>query len=304
MPLNKGWAGHVSRRSGLPWAPTSLPPLRRQWCHVLEEGIDRLREQPAMAELVPQAEEDLAGINRSRLMWVNRDMTDLAVSAAASLPEWSPAAAIPEEFGLIAWAKPVGTFDWPVPGSAERVRMPVDVMCWGVLESSVGVSCGFRTERIAGQLNPGLARLPLMSHPVGMWNLEEPVDHRLDNGAVSPMSVLGAAWLLSQQPSISERREIHTATGQSTAEGDLDPDPDAVSIIELRRLRQPDGAAGEGGSGESRRYDRRFWVSGHWRQQACGPGRKLRKPLWISPFIKGPEDAPLADTTRVYVWRR
>ena len=46
------------------------------------------------------------------LFWVNRDMTDLAVSAAASLPEWSPAAAIPEEFGLTPgrsrWAPSTG----------------------------------------------------------------------------------------------------------------------------------------------------------------------------------------------------
>lgn len=294
----------MSRRSGLPWAPTSLPPMRRQWCHVLEEGIGRLRDKPAAAALLSQAEKDLAGLAKSALFWTARDMTDLAVSAAASLPEWSPAAAIPEEYGLIAWAKPVGTFDWPVPGSTERVRMPVDLMCWGVRESSVGVSCAFRTDRIAEQLNPGLARLPLMSHPVGMWDLEEPVDHRLDSGSVSPMSVLGAAWLLSQQPSISERRRIRTATGQSAAPVDAEGDSDAVSIIELRRIRQPYGTAAEGGSGESRRYDKRFWVSGHWRQQVCGPGRKLRKPLWISPFIKGPEDAPLADTTRVYVWRR
>ena len=294
----------MSRRAGLPWAPTSIPPIRRQWCELLGEGLERLREQPAAAALLPQAEEDLAGIEKSVLFWTARDMTDLAVSAAASLPEWSPAAAIPEEFGLIAWAKPVGTFDWPVPGSTERVRMPVDLMCWGVRDSSVGVSCGFRTERIAGQLNPGLARLPLMSHPVGMWNLEEPVDHRLDDGAVSPMSVLGAAWLLMQQPSVSGRREIRTATGQPAAEGGPGDDADAVSIIELRRLRQTDDAVAQGGSGDRRRYDTRFWVSGHWRQQACGPGRKLRKPLWISPFIKGPEDAPLADTTRVYVWRR
>lgn len=294
----------MSRRAGLPWAPTSLPPMRRQWCHVLEEGIDQLRQQPAAAELVPQAEADLAGIAKSVLFWTARDMTDLAVSAAASLPEWSPAAAIPEEFGLIAWAKPVGTFDWPVPGSTERVRMPVDLMAWGVRESSVGVSCAFRTERIAEQLNPGLARLPLMSHPVGMWDLEEPVDHRLDDGAVSPMSVLGAAWLLSQQPTISERREIRTATASSASEDDPGTDPDALSIIELRRLRNADGSLAERDSGSGRRYDKRFWVSGHWRQQACGPGRKLRKPLWISPHLKGPEDAPLADTTRVYVWRR
>ena len=153
--------------------------------------MERLRGHAA-APLVSQADEDLLGIAKSVLFWTARDMTDLAVSAAASLPAWSPAAAMPEEYGLLAWAKPVGTFDWPVPGSTQWVRMPVDLMFWGVRESSVGVSCAFRTDRIAEQINPGLARLPLMSHPVGMWDLEKPVDHRLDSGAVSPMSVLGA----------------------------------------------------------------------------------------------------------------
>lgn len=291
----------MSRRTGLPWAPTSLPPLRRQWCQVLQEGIDRLREQPATATLVSQAQEDLAGIASSVLFWTARDMTDLAVSAAASLPEWSPAAAIPEEFGLIAWAKPVGMFDWPVPGRAERIRMPVDLMSWGVRGSSVGVSCAFRTERIAEQLNPGLARLPLISHPVGMWDLEEPVSHRLDNGAVSPLSVLGTAWLLIGQPAVSARREIRPTIGPSAAARD---DGDGVSIIELRRL-QSNSSAAEPDSQSHRRYDKRFWVSGRWRNQACGPGRKLRRPVWISPHIKGPDGAPVMDpSARVYVWRR
>ncbi len=35
----------MSRRTGLPWAPTSLPALRRRWCDVLGGGLDRLREQ-------------------------------------------------------------------------------------------------------------------------------------------------------------------------------------------------------------------------------------------------------------------
>lgn len=34
-----------------------------------------------------------------------------------------------------------------------------------------------------------------------------------------------------------------------------------------------------------------FLVRGHWRQQAHGPGHSLRKPIWIEPFWKGPEEA-------------
>jgi hypothetical protein len=34
-----------------------------------------------------------------------------------------------------------------------------------------------------------------------------------------------------------------------------------------------------------------FLVRGHPRNQACGPGLSQRKPIWIEPFWKGPEDA-------------
>ena len=53
-------------------------------------------------------------------------------------------------------------------------------MLWGVRGGQVGVSCAFRTDRIAAQLTPELARLPLLSHPVGVWDLDEPVAHRLE----------------------------------------------------------------------------------------------------------------------------
>lgn len=295
------------RRAGLPWAPTSLPQMHRQWCDVLDAGLTAVRERAAAATsdssewdaLLPQAERDLSGLRQSALFWVARDMVDLAVEAAASLPEWSPAAAIPDEFGLLCWSKPVGLFDWPVPGTQQRVRMPVDAMSWGIRDGHVGVSCAVRAERIADQLGHGLASQPLLSHPVGMWPLEEPVAHRLEGGEVSPLSVLGTAWLLMDQPSVVETRTLN----EPSHAGDRSERPDQtrpVSIIELRRIRQ--GLPGTPTTSPGRRYDKRFWVAGHWRQQACGPGRTLRKPVWISPFLKGPDDVPLS--TRVYLWRR
>ena len=36
---------------------------------------------------------------------------------------------------------------------------------------------------------------------------------------------------------------------------------------------------------------RRFTVRGHWRNQAHGPKRALRKKLWIQPHWKGPKEA-------------
>lgn len=42
-------------------------------------------------------------------------------------------------------------------------------------------------------------------------------------------------------------------------------------------------------------------VSGHWREQPCGPNHGERRRQWIAPYVKGPRDKPLVlkDTVRV-----
>lgn len=40
------------------------------------------------------------------------------------------------------------------------------------------------------------------------------------------------------------------------------------------------------------KYSHRFPVKGHWRNQWY-PSEDRHKPIWIAPFIKGPDDAPL-----------
>lgn len=42
---------------------------------------------------------------------------------------------------------------------------------------------------------------------------------------------------------------------------------------------------------EGRRLKCQFVVRGHWRNQACGRGRKKRRMIWIQPFWKGPQEA-------------
>lgn len=36
-----------------------------------------------------------------------------------------------------------------------------------------------------------------------------------------------------------------------------------------------------------------FLVRGHWRNQACGPKLAQHKVIWVEPYWKGPEDAPI-----------
>lgn len=58
--------------------------------------------------------------------------------------------------------------------------------------------------------------------------------------------------------------------------------------------------AGEGSSEGSRgKMTVRTLVSGHWRNQPVGEGRKERKRIWIEPHWRGPEYAPI--TSKKYV---
>lgn len=45
-------------------------------------------------------------------------------------------------------------------------------------------------------------------------------------------------------------------------------------------------------------YTCRWTVDGHFRNQACGPGRTDRRLIWISSFLKGPENMPFKEPKR------
>lgn len=225
-------------------------------------------------------------------------MVDLAVGAAETLPEWSPSAAIPAAAGLMCFAKPAGKFAWPVPGTGQSIGMPVDAMSWAVRGDTVGVTVIFRWERLDQQRAARLPRQPLVQHAVGVWDLDAPVQPRLADGRVAPLAVLGAAWLLVGQIRVAVTRTIGGDGDGAGASGDPGP---PVSLIELRRAAR-DHSGEEGAGANGRRSNRQWWVDGHWRQQAFGPKRALRKPIWIEPHIKGDPEGQLSE--RVKVWRR
>lgn len=70
-------------------------------------------------------------------------------------------------------------------------------------------------------------------------------------------------------------------------------EPAPVRVISLR------GGSAHGGGDGSRAYVHRWMVRGHWRRQWY-PSIGQHRPRWISPFIKGPDDAPLLGGEKVY----
>jgi hypothetical protein len=71
-----------------------------------------------------------------------------------------------------------------------------------------------------------------------------------------------------------------------------------VTVIRLRRYAQRVEGDGEGGH-----LTVRFVVRGHWRNQWYATLQDHRQ-VWIAPYVKGPEDAPLKLTERAWEFVR
>lgn len=68
-----------------------------------------------------------------------------------------------------------------------------------------------------------------------------------------------------------------------------------VTVIRLRHVASR-------GTGEAAvNWSHRWLVRGHWRQQRCkdDSGAWTTRPVFIHPYIKGPEEAPLLSRRHV-----
>ncbi|MDD4865732.1 MAG: hypothetical protein PHQ28_00945 [Mycobacterium sp.] len=286
--------------------------------------------------------EDAAAVMRAEaqacrtaeLFWISREMVDIILQAAESLPEWTPAAALPVANGMLCWAKSAGTVPAGVPlpetvdatlnnpgyiarqvspDVAAVVDLPWDGVWWwtrpdGLLQLTPFSRAEQKPEvlRLAGTTSPVWAAQTIMVRP----DIPRTEETAGDPRAQPFVSAVGAAWLLMAEASLAETRTIGPDPETQPPDGDDDRlldrsaparRPSPVTIVDLRA--RPAAAAPAGGGGN--RFNHRFLVSGHWRQQAYGPNRSWRKPKFIGSYIKGPKGSPLiAPKTRVHVLRK
>ena len=181
--------------------------LRRQWCDVLAEGIERLRGQTGDEELA-HAEADVADLDKSQLYWVAEE-TSLATSAAESLmvagrgdPRTVRAAGMGQARRGVRLAG---------PGAAERIPMPVDALCWGVRDGGGGqLRLPHRPRR--RQANPRLARLPLPSHRSGCGTSRS---RRPPNSRAERCCAAGSVGIsLAADGAAAHRRDPHHRRGR------------------------------------------------------------------------------------------
>jgi hypothetical protein len=268
-------------------------------------------------------------IRKASLYFVSAGMTDVVMNAAEKLPEFRLAADdLPSEFGFLYWDAPVGF------RSQAGLEVKIVAVSWGPaalahartsngLHTGPGVWLSFWSDpepaidvifedRVG---SPSKSELQKARELIGPLAYEREVlvpflpegdewGEFLEEveGAGSAVRALLTTWLFMGQtitattmerPAPRERRylEMH---GAST---------DPVRYVALRRqvaANDESAAAGERGT---RQLKHQFPVSGHWRRQWY-PSQDRHRPLWIDPFWKGPEGAPLLHSERVFTLRR
>lgn len=145
----------------------------------------------------------------------------------------------------------------------------------------------------------GLLVFPLVSQDLTRWTAVVWRDGPpLAEVSAPSVWLLAAVFLLLEQRIAVEHHEPVSRAVRRRAEK-----AGVASEVRVLTWRRPAGDADENGSGLAD-WSCRWWVSGHWRQQPCGPQRRERRLTYVAPYIKGPEDKPLDVRPTVNVWRR
>lgn len=284
--------------------PRDLPKLRDQTLRHLDDKTSSLRTNLS-EDMQPGLDALALHLSQASLYWVKADMAALAVAAGSQLDatDWGVDAR-PSDAGLILFQDGIGELD------SMGVPIPVDAIAWGRLGSAclawllvLRRTIVERTKNAPFILDqdsiPPL--VPVLSYAMRTGSPEAPKE--LGEGR-TVLTTLSAAWSLMQQPTLVDRQAERAEKSMRRAyarAGRVDPE---ITVVDLRRAYVPDDRDPDVGLATGQHYRHRFVVSGHWRNQAHGPERSLRRRQWIPSYMKGPDGAPLLVTEKVNVWRR
>lgn len=260
-----------------------------------ESGIENLEGLAVANRLLATA------ASAADLYWVTRDMAQVALDAATDLPDLTITEDMaPAEFGLLVYEP--GSIEGPWPeadliGFMWALRGS-NLYLWHLTETPDDVRAGMAQatgvdKAAAPEVTLGTSAISL---PVG-----EPTDFGAltgDGRAFGPL--LAATWVLMMTPTVADRRVVSERTSRSRAKRKPPVLVTTVGLRPMRHVTDPDDESGD----RQWSYRHRFVVRGHWRQQAHGPDRSLRRTLWVASYVKGPEGAPLLAREHVNVWRR
>ena len=121
-----------------------------------------------------------------------------------------------------------------------------------------------------------------------------------ESGRQSDDAIYQMLTFLNMKVADIEERKVERSVRKQIKRNNPDRDYSPINIVKLRRVMYKGSAVPTDiGTESTFEYKGRFWVRGHWTQQPYGKGRKLRRPQYIDPYIKGPEDKPMIEKAYV-----
>jgi hypothetical protein len=229
------------------------------------------------------------GLLAARLYWIDPEFTTLTEHAAAHLPQMRPElGALPADSGLLVWAQPVthrqvAAASWTVDHATGTCR----IVCYRHIGTGLNGPALQRVREQIGRLVP--TRL-----------IQATPGHALPHGG--PAAPLVATWLLIAQKAVETLPAKVDRATRRAYQRQARPAPE-VRIVRIKPRPTRRGNTTHGGDGSRGRgqLQQREWVGGHWKHQAHGPKRGQRRLIYVHPYIRGPQNAPLrpASTVRV-----
>lgn len=213
-------------------------------------------------------------------------MCELLTSVAPTIPEWTlRESAMPCPSGFMFFSKSIGEV------TSYRVRAAVRGLGFERSDFVDGMDITVWVELLEGD---GIGTL--LPSMVSFWQFGQSQIGRLNEKDTRYTQWIATAFALMEQTILVKSPE---RAPRSTRRR-LGPDGETpIQIVKLRRSER-EGVSKKDGS-ETPEWSCSWVVRGHWRQHYY-PKTNDHRPLFILPYVKGPEDKPLkTQADRVFV---
>lgn len=230
-------------------------------------------------------------------VWAEEVVPLLAAGAATLRDVMLYPDMIPEQHGFVLFERPIDLLDGGVvrPDTGELVT--IDALLWGVHGNRAWINS------FVWGAEPHYPDLPSLPCMPAVWEMGEPLELSYDRAATQTsnpvqqevirrtVQIFAAMLLFLGQRILVTRqaRPMRSIRRRSRREEPhFDP---VVRVVELRRKEARDHSQD---AGDPVDWHCRWLVSGHWRQQWF-PSQQRHQPVWITPYVKGPDDKPLKE---------
>lgn len=238
----------------------------------------------------------LAGLDEGVPIYWSPEMCGLLESVSDAMPAWTlRPEAVPDHKGFVWFAKPLTMPVWPSDGRR-------DLRAVGFCHKEGSLTITFWMQGPEDERPWPAAACDWDYGAVWQTLADRPRELGVQVENLARQDRIGryfaAALALMEQRIIVSRAERPSRAARKRAADVWTHEP-TIRVVTLRRSAHEAGQSAR--SGDPVEWSCQWVVRGHWRQQACGPERSERRPVFVLPYVKGDPDKPLkAPADRVF----